>query len=377
MRGLRGRIGLAAAATLAAFVLVESALRICPPQVASAWVLGTHKRVLDPDVIYVDPHHTDPSFYRRDPKLPTVVALGDSFTEGFPLPAPHSYPSCLERILKRAGYPANVINLGTGDSGPDQQLRLFRRYALEYAQPDVVIWQFYENDIWDNVTKPVYTFTDGRLEPLRATDNWMYRRQLFYDATPLPRFVKRYSYVYQYMLKSAERWAMAEVPEAYANDPVRWANEKIRLEITQMEGLASVRGFRVYYVVVPPQAMSMNATGDATGDDAIRIERLKARHDSLRGLLTSRPGYIDLDFRRDRRERRSRANEGAKAAWLRFYVGGGRDLSHLGSRHLNQAGYHSIAHRIARRLIADFGSRGAGLHRNAQAPLETEPHLKN
>jgi lysophospholipase L1-like esterase len=377
--GMRGRIGLAAAASVAALVLVESALRIRPPQVASAWIIGTHKRVLDPDLIYVNPQHVDPSFYRRDPKLPTVVTLGDSFTESYPVGAERSYPSCLERILARRGHPANVVNLGSGDSGPDQQLRLLERYALQYTRPDVVIWQFYENDVWDNITKAVFDIENGRLVPIPAADNWMYKRQLFYDATPLPRSVKRHSFIYQYILKGAEHWAMAQVPPAYASTPERWAKEKIRLEIEEMERLARARGFRVYYVAVPPQAMSMNTATDASGDDAIRIEKLKTSHPKLRAQIAAQPGYIELDFERHGRARAPRPTARPKPGWQRLYVHGDQRDHHsgLGSRHLNEAGYRAMARQIARRIAKTIGSSAEMLRRSAQAPLETGAHMKN
>ena len=334
------RIGLAAAVSLATVVLVECLLRIVPPKVASAWHLGTKRRVLDDELIFINPRHTEASFYRTDPHLPTVVTLGDSFTEGYPVLPSRSYPSCLARMLARSGRPANVINLGMGDSSPDQQLRLFKRYALEHVRPNVVVWQLYENDVWDNVARPVYTIDgSGRLQPLSGADNWLYKRQLFYDATPARHRLKRYSYIYQYLLKSAERWGTAQVPAEYASDPERWGRDKLRLEIAEMDRLGDEHGFRVYYVVVPPQAMYMH---DAAGDDGERIRNLKANHPKLRAMMEAHKGYIDLDF----------ANKGANPAWLRFYVGGRRDPSGLGRLHLNEAGYRSMARQVSRHILA-------------------------
>jgi lysophospholipase L1-like esterase len=341
VRPLLARIVLAVAASVVTVAFVEGVLRILwRPQVASAWLLGTEKRVLDANLIFINPRHSEASFYRRDPELPTVLTLGDSFTEGFPVPPSRNYPSCLRRMLARAGRPMNVINLGMGDSGPDQQLLLFRTHALAHVQPDVVIWQLYENDTWDNITRPVYTIDEGRLEPIPAAENWLYKRQLFYDATPLPPSVKRYSYIYRYMLKSAEFWAKAQVPEAYANAPERWAREKLRLEIAEMERLAKEGGFHVYYVVVPPQAMDLTGT---RGDHSTRVESLKVSHPKLRAMFASQRGYIDLDFQR-----------GTKPTWLRLYAGGRRDPNGLGGRHLNEPGYRLMARRVARRILADF-----------------------
>jgi lysophospholipase L1-like esterase len=59
-------------------------------------------------------------FYAVDPARKTVVTLGDSFTEGFPVDDSNNYPSVLGRLLDERGMPVNIINMGMGDSGPDQ-----------------------------------------------------------------------------------------------------------------------------------------------------------------------------------------------------------------------------------------------------------------
>jgi acyl-CoA thioesterase I len=46
-----------------------------------------------------------------------VVALGDSLTAGYGLALPEAYPSLLDRRLREAGFPAEVVNAGvSGDT---------------------------------------------------------------------------------------------------------------------------------------------------------------------------------------------------------------------------------------------------------------------
>ena len=131
------RLSLALVTFSMAFALAEAILHLWPVELASGWLLDSDKRALDPDLIYVNPLHTRESYYRVQSGLPTLVTLGDSFTAGYPVPLARSYPSVLQRKLARAGLPTNVVNLGVGDSGPDQHLGLFEHYALRYVQPEI------------------------------------------------------------------------------------------------------------------------------------------------------------------------------------------------------------------------------------------------
>jgi acyl-CoA thioesterase-1 len=60
-----------------------------------------------------------------------IVALGDSLTSGFMLPAAQSFPAQLERALKSQGYAVEVVNAGV--SGDTTAAALER---LEWAVPD-------------------------------------------------------------------------------------------------------------------------------------------------------------------------------------------------------------------------------------------------
>jgi hypothetical protein len=259
---LLARIATAAAGVLIGLGLAEALLSPWPPALTSSWILATRDRVRDPDLIYVNPRLERRSYYTVDPLLPTIVALGDSFTEGFPVDRARSYPSALRRMLASRGQRTNVVSLGLGDSGPDQQLRLFQRNVLErgWIRPDVVVWQLYNNDAWDNALKSVYAIAAQGLEPVPAARNWMYRRQLLFDRTPLPRWFKLHSNIFGYALKSIEHWRLAQVPEAYAADPQGWGLEKIRLELHALDELGKAHGFRSYYTVVPPQSSYANAS---------------------------------------------------------------------------------------------------------------------
>ncbi len=75
-----------------------------------------------------------------------ILALGDSVTEGWGVEESETYPKVLES--KYLGN-VEVWNLGVVGYGTDQELQQLRR-VIDSHQPDVVILQFYFNDLPDN-----------------------------------------------------------------------------------------------------------------------------------------------------------------------------------------------------------------------------------
>jgi len=322
----------------ASLLAAELLLRLRPIELSNAHLLAAGY-ALDDASIYVKPEFVDPAYYARNPKLPNVVALGDSFTWRRVLEPRQRYPQRMQRIVRRKGAPMNVINLGMGDSGPDQQLRWFVKWALANVRPDVVVWQFYMNDLWDNASKAVFDVADGRLRPLSAKSNWLYHRQRLFDLTPLPVWLKLNSELYQRVLKTTEREILAPLPARYAGDWDTWALEKIEVEAAEMERLAREHRFAAYFVIVPPQATYFP---DEHPPSCIDTAKVLERDAKLRSALRSLPGYIDFELGR----------AGATTVNDRFYARQDRDTNCLGDRHLNPRGFRAMARVIATHLLA-------------------------
>ena len=186
---------------------VEIILRLADykPELARRWYVGSNRRVSEPDTVTVNPQFLQDDFYGVEAGRATVVALGDSFTEGYPVAPAAVYPARLDALLRSAGCGMNVVNMGQGDSGTDQHLRLFTKHVLPRLQPDVVVWSIYPNDVWDNVEMATYEISGSdRLVPLRWPPSWVYIRQRIYEDLPIPWSVKRGSFLFNLLLKSTE-----------------------------------------------------------------------------------------------------------------------------------------------------------------------------
>ena len=78
-----------------------------------------------------------------------ILILGDSNTFGH-VPIKDVYPRVVEKLLNDAGCDVEVISMGYGGWGTDQELVALRRSGLAH-DPDIVISQFDTNDLIDNV----------------------------------------------------------------------------------------------------------------------------------------------------------------------------------------------------------------------------------
>jgi lysophospholipase L1-like esterase len=321
-------------------LLGEGALRALAPRpdLMSEWALALDG-VLDEEIIFLGPLFRSDEHYQRQEGLRDVVLLGDSFTQGYPVAPEAAYPSVLRARLSERGMPVNLIAIGMGDSGPDQQLRVFERELLGRLTPDVVVWQFYPNDEFDNVVKAVYGIREGALVPLDATRNWLYRRQQLYARIPLREALRHRSYLFRYAMKSAERVRAHAVPRRYPGGAPRWGLDKLRLEIERMKALGRERGFLTYFVLVAPEVLYLDPAERSADSTAF----LLAPYERMSELLRGQPGFIEARF--------DDPGSGLPAAHL--FVGGDRDRNARGGRHFNETGYRLLADRVLSRLVAD------------------------
>ena len=86
-------------------------------------------------------------------RQPTILAIGDSMTAGYGVPAESSYPAQLEQELKKRGFDYTVVNMGvTGSTTTQAMGRMTRAMAL---QPDIVIIQLGGNDAGQGIPRNV------------------------------------------------------------------------------------------------------------------------------------------------------------------------------------------------------------------------------
>jgi acyl-CoA thioesterase-1 len=116
-----------------------------------------------------------PPASRQPVQTLTIVALGDSLTEGYGLKEYQAYPAILEAKLQKEGFSCSVINAGiSGETSSGLLSRINRILSLK---PDIVILCTGANDglggvnhrlIRSNISKTVQTFKEHQATVILA-----------------------------------------------------------------------------------------------------------------------------------------------------------------------------------------------------------------
>jgi lysophospholipase L1-like esterase len=117
--------------------------------------------------------------YFAPPGCVRILALGDSFVEGYTVALPQTVSQVLEASLRAEGLPVEVVNGGTSGYSTDQEYLFYRTEGVRYS-PRLVVLFFYYNDV-------LYNDRDrfaGQPKPLLADQGG--RLQLVNDPVPAP-----------------------------------------------------------------------------------------------------------------------------------------------------------------------------------------------
>lgn len=91
-----------------------------------------------------------------------VVIFGDSFFMGYEVSLEKSFAYLLEKGLKSAGYPCEVINLAVSGFGTAEMLISLQNEGIKY-QPDLVIFQWHESDLDENLRSGLFNLKNNQL----------------------------------------------------------------------------------------------------------------------------------------------------------------------------------------------------------------------
>lgn len=143
---------------------------------------------MDKDLIFTTTHVEDRinELARKKDDRFRVLLIGDSFTQGDPEPENFSYDRFLKKKFLLEKIDADVVNLGVGGFGPDQEWVLLQKAMENSPKVDVVVWQFFSNDIFENYIQSLFEIGENGLVQKSGQKNWLYKRQIFYDKIPLP-----------------------------------------------------------------------------------------------------------------------------------------------------------------------------------------------
>ncbi len=128
---------------------------------------------------YRDRDHT----LAKPPGTYRIVVLGDSIAAGYRiLRTPDTFPALLERRLREAGLPVEILNFGVTGYNTQQEVETLRSRALAFA-PDLVLMAYCHNDRRPPDPRIVQALREAaagrRVLPLADTERLLVHRALY------------------------------------------------------------------------------------------------------------------------------------------------------------------------------------------------------
>lgn len=188
--------------------------------------------------------------YEKDKNKYRIIMLGDSFIESKQVENYEKANWIIECDLRKKGFNADVINMGTSGYGTDQELYYLTSEGLKYKPDAVILNIFLGNDIADNIKDDVYRLERGELTKNKvkiATYRkiWAFLRRNFHSVTFFSEnFIKPIVYKNKRISK--------EVPHRFLNnytDEKGW--EKTKELIREMKKVVKESNSTFLVVIIP------------------------------------------------------------------------------------------------------------------------------
>ena len=184
----------------------------------------------------------------RQPGESRILVLGDSMTFGHGVDDEETYSAQLQLLLRGDGSDVHVINAGVRGYGTDHAYRFFVS-RLRDLHPDLVVFAFYENDVSDDIERPLYAVEGGRLVALPATAQRLYRIGRIYECLP---GVARGSRLVNILVPLLA--GLGAAPEAPVRRPpalIATVRDRSRLQLEDLEAISKQDGFSLILLGIP------------------------------------------------------------------------------------------------------------------------------
>jgi hypothetical protein len=349
------RIATVITATGMALILVELLLHlfVTPPALLQEWVLSEfyrHYRVFDNDTLFTRPQYLDKDYFASADEDLTIIALGDSFTEGSFWQKDFNYPTYLRGMLEDAGVDATVINAGLIYSGNDQHLALLKHKILPVSKPDIVIYQFCFNDFWDNIDLSLYRIENNKLVHHGIDHHWLYTQHQLLDYIPLPYRIKKDLFIVRLLIATLNQERRYYLPEAYKHRAILYSYRKTAIFIDEMTALSKQHGFDLYFTMVDLQAEHLKREGRPYNSSVEMMHHLK-HYNLQRELIAHLDNYIETHFEpADLTAVNHHFKTDTLSVGTDLFTNAG-DPSEWGERHYNRYGYWLFARKIRDDLL--------------------------
>jgi len=177
-----------------------------------------------------------------------ILILGDSMVFGWGANDDETFPSRLGELLNTSSEQFEVINAGVQGYGTDQSHALYTK-RLAQLQPDLLVLCLFENDLYENITSPLYSIENDTLIPLAVDDHPVYLLGELQEALPVT--IRKTATYRIFAAILAGKLPYDRLPERDINELLAWSRKKINLQIADLQEQAARGDFHLLVVGLP------------------------------------------------------------------------------------------------------------------------------
>ena len=262
----------------------------------------------------------------KDKKCKTILFLGDSFTD-----APWTSENKKYSYIFTEKY-ANINNecvkqvlISTGGTGTSQQWAEFLR-VVNHINPDMVIWQFCENDIYENVRTSVHEVKNNKLVFTSAIMNTQFWVGFLNQNIPL---LGKSTLGKHLMYIGEKRDVFRSWPaDFYLNESVIEYNQKfLNLVLDKMKNKAEKKQFELYTTIAPLECNFIQ------NEDCLPA---KNSHKFIENILKEKTNFISMENTKNNND--ETINFSPDDNFYETLFNTTEDKNPIGHRHLSESG---------------------------------------
>lgn len=252
-----------------------------------------------------------------------VLFLGDSFSTA--LYSDLSYSDHFSKKLSKESSQCIIsLNIAASGTGNSQQLAKLED-TIEIIKPDLIVWQFYWNDLINNIELPIYKIKNGQLQRSKAWKSSLFWAGFLNQNFP---FIRK-SHLGKYIFSKATEvdlfryWPL----DPQTEDEIKYNGLFIPLILKSAEKISADNSAALVTTLSPLECQFIDE--DSCGQWQIEL------NNALRKILIENSKYIEMDQYLDKDS--SDSTSSAKKANLDalFSV---EEAATPGYRHLSPAG---------------------------------------
>jgi hypothetical protein len=194
-----------------------------------------------------------------------ILFLGDSFTRSPWTEFSQQYPTQFsQHYSNHNSVCVKQLKLATGGANNDQEFLRFSD-VVDEIKPDVLIWQFYENDLWENVKNEILRVDGEKLSRKSSITNFLFIAGFLNQRIPFIRNTALGDYLL-YLGESGDVFRQWNSSLSSPQQISKYNQQKIPLLLLEMEKLSAKYDFESYTTLSPLECQYSTKYEDVCND---------------------------------------------------------------------------------------------------------------